>query len=155
MAGYISKAHGFIYNGEFKAGEVLNNGDFVALDSTTSTWKKAATATLTNPLYFVENVFDDVLEDGVDQAKLNIPAGAFVKAHRCLAGEEYVKSVDSTLYATLNVGDTVIPANGGTIAKGTTGAAPIGVIREKLTLWGLPAVRVEVMDTYAAAASGD
>lgn len=108
--------------------------------------------TLTNPLYFVDNVFDDILEDGVDQRNVDILEGTFVRAHRCLAGEEYVKSVDSTLYGTLAVGDSVIPAATGTIAKGTTGAAPIGIVREKLTLWGLPAVRVEIMSTYDAVA---
>lgn len=105
-------------------------------------------STLTNPLYFVDNVFDDIMEDMVDQRNVDILEGTFVRAHRCLAGEEYIKSVSSDLYATLAVGDSVIPADTGTIAKGTTGAAPIGVVREKLTLWGLPAVRVEIMSAY-------
>ena len=153
MAGYVTKHQGSIYNGEYVAGEELENGMFVAL-AADGTWMKAATATLTNPLYFVENEFDDIPEDLTDESEMKIRKGKHVKAHRLLAGEEFVMTVGEALAGTLAKGDTVVPANGGLIVKGDKGAAPVGIVREKFSKWGKPAVRVEVNDTAVTAVSG-
>lgn len=50
-------------------------------------------------------------------AEYEIEAGAFVKMHRPLAGEQMIVTVADALYKTLNEGDLVTPAANGTVAK--------------------------------------
>lgn len=143
MAGYMTRLVGSdgIYEGDYKAYEALANGLFVTLDSGVvkklgaagdivmrvvakeDLWgKKAVRLDVQDPgagtIYFTENVnpgdkseYDDI--DG------EVPAGAFVRMHKPLTGEQLIMSVADATYSALSVGDLAKPASGGSIAKYT------------------------------------
>ena len=142
MAGYMTKVVGSdgIYDGSYKAGEVLTNGIFVniAADGTvkkltaagdiemivrekTTLWGLPAvvldvTVEGSGLTYFVEQVNPGVREEYND-VEPEIKIGEFVRMHKPLLGEQLVMSVTSAVLATLTEGDTAKPASGGSIAK--------------------------------------
>lgn len=142
MAGYMTKLVGSdgIYDGSYKAGEVLTNGIFVniAADGTvkkltgagsiemrvrekTTLWGLPAVILDVvlegdGTAYFVEQVEPGVREEWNDIAN-EIKIGEFVRMHKPLLGEQLIMSVTSEVLATLAEGDTAKPAAGGTIAK--------------------------------------
>lgn len=142
MAGYMTKLVGSdgIYDGSYKAGEVLTNGIFVniAADGTvkkltgagsiemrvrekTTLWGLPAVILDVvlegdGTAYFVEQVNPGVREEWNDIAN-EIKIGEFVRMHKPLLGEQLIMSVTSEVLATLAEGDTAKPAAGGTIAK--------------------------------------
>lgn len=142
MAGYMTKLVGSdgIYDGSYKAGEVLTNGIFVniAADGTvkkltgagsiemrvrekTTLWGLPAVILDVvvegdGTAYFVEQVNPGVREEWNDIDNV-IKIGEFVRMHKPLLGEQLIMSVTSTVLGTLTEGDTAKPAAGGTIAK--------------------------------------
>lgn len=142
MAGYMTKLVGSdgIYDGSYKAGEVLTNGIFVniAADGTvkkltgagsiemrvrekTTLWGLPAVILDVvvegdGTAYFVEQVNPGVHEEYND-IENEIKIGEFVRMHKPLLGEQLIMSVTSTVLGTLVEGDTAKPAAGGTIAK--------------------------------------
>ena len=52
-----------------------------------------------------------------NEADYTLPMGKYVRMKRLLPGEQVILSVESKLFAALNVGDSVQPAAAGTIAK--------------------------------------
>lgn len=144
MAGYMRKLNGHIYDGANEAGEILANGLFVELSTTSNvTTVKKTTAvkntimrvadktTLwgmdalvldvvsvgTDEVFFVENEWDIRDNEDYDTSKYQCNIGDFVKMHRPLVGEQQILTVESTLYASLLEGDKVQPAANGTVAK--------------------------------------
>ena len=67
--------------------------------------------------YFLENEFDLAAVPDYDSADYECKAGQYCRMHRPVINDQLIMSVDSTLYASLSVGDTVLPASGGSIAK--------------------------------------
>lgn len=143
MAGYMTKVVGSdgIYDGSYKAGEALTNGIFVTLDSgvvkkitaagdiimkvreKTTLWGMDAIVLDVQDqgagtLYFVEQVNPGDKPE-YDDTNPVIKLGEFVRMHVPLAGEQMIITVDSTLYASLAVGDLAKPASGGLVAKYT------------------------------------
>ena len=142
MAGYMTKVVGAdaIYEGGVRAGENLYNGEFVeiAADFTMkkvteakdlilrikekdTLWGKSALrcdviAQGAGGVYFVEKLFDDNGEE-FDDTMTVTKKGKYARAHMPLTGEELLFTVADELYASLNVGDKVAPAAGGTVAK--------------------------------------
>lgn len=142
MAGYMTKLVGSdgIYDGSYKAGELLTNGIFVniAADGTvkkltgagsiemrvrekTTLWGLPAAILDVvvegdGTAYFVEQVNPGVREEWND-IENEIKIGEFVRMHKPLLGEQLIMSVTSEVLATLTEGDTAKPAAGGTIAK--------------------------------------
>ena len=142
MAGYMTKLVGSdgIYDGSYKAGELLTNGIFVniAADGTvkkltgagsiemrvrekTTLWGLPAVILDVvvegdGTAYFVEQVNPGVHEE-FDDINNVIKIGEFVRMHKPLLGEQLIMSVTSEVLATLTEGDTAKPAAGGTIAK--------------------------------------
>lgn len=142
MAGYMTKVVGSdgIYDGSYKAGEVLTNGIFVnvAADGTvkkltaagdiemivrekTTLWGLPAVVLDvvvegSGLTYFVEQVNPGTREEYND-VEPEIKIGKFVRMHKPLLGEQLIMSVTSTVLGTLTEGDTAKPAAGGTIAK--------------------------------------
>lgn len=142
MAGYMTKLVGSdgIYDGSYKAGELLTNGIFVniAADGTvkkltgagsiemrvrekTTLWGLPAVILDVvvegdGTAYFVEQVNPGVREEWND-IENEIKIGEFVRMHKPLLGEQLIMSVTSEVLATLTEGDTAKPAAGGTIAK--------------------------------------
>lgn len=142
MAGYMTKVVGSdgIYDGSYKAGEVLTNGIFVnvAADGTvkkltaagdiemkvrekTTLWGLPAVVLDvvvegSGLTYFVEQVNPGTREEYND-VEPEIKIGEFVRMHKPLLGEQLIMSVTSTVLGTLTEGDTAKPAAGGTIAK--------------------------------------
>lgn len=140
MAGYMSKVVGAdaIYEGAIPAGEALTNGLFCTVQS--GTLKKAVAATalemevvekttlwgepalravVRKPdgvSYFIEKVFDKT-SGAYDDANIETAQGELARAHLPLIGEEAIFTVASALYSSLNAGDTITPAAGGTVAK--------------------------------------
>ena len=142
MAGYMTKLVGSdgIYDGSYKAGEVLTNGIFVNIAADGTVKKLTAAGSIEMRVrekttlwglpavildvvvegdctaYFVEQVNPGVHEEWND-IENEIKIGEFVRMHKPLLGEQLIMSVTSTVLGTLTEGDTAKPASGGTIAK--------------------------------------
>lgn len=136
MAGFMKKLQGYVYNGEFLAGEALENGVMVSLvtadgvttlkkltaaddaeyhvaEKTTLWGKNAVILDLvkigTKETFFVENEWD--INDSCDYntAEYVLPAGKHVRAHRVLEGEQLITTdVADAAFEALAVGDTVV-----------------------------------------------
>ena len=138
MAGYFDKLDGRVYDGGHKAGEELANGVFASItangvkkltaagdakfrvEEKTSLWglpavRLVCTATGTAEIYFVENEWEIYGDKDYDESDYTIPAGHLVRMRRPVLNDEVIMSIDATLFASLNVGDEVKPAAGGTI----------------------------------------
>lgn len=142
MAGYMTKVVGSdgIYDGSYKAGEVLTNGIFVNIAADGTVKKLTAAGDIEMKVrekttlwglpavvldvvvegsgltYFVEQVNPGTREEYND-VEPEIKIGEFVRMHKPLLGEQLIMSVTTTVLGTLTEGDTAKPAAGGTIAK--------------------------------------
>lgn len=140
MAGYFRKLNGHVYNGEFEAGEKLENGVFVEIVSgvvkktsgvkdtilriadKTTLWGMDAivldvVSVGADEVFFTENEWDINDNEDYDTAKYSVKVGTLVKMRRPTVGEQVIMTVDGTLFGTLAVGDSVKPAADGTVAK--------------------------------------
>ena len=140
MAGYFRKLNGHVYNGEFTAAEVMQNGVFAEITADGVKMTTAAKDTIlrvadktvlwgmdalvqdvvstgADEVFFVENEWDINDNEDYDTAKYACKVGAFVKMRRPTVGDQVIMTVASGLYATLAVGDQVQPAANGTVAK--------------------------------------
>ena len=138
----MKKLNGYVYDGEHVANAAMPNGIFVEIDASTgkvkpitsagdteyrvdaktTLWMKPAV--VLNVIvegdkehYFLENEFDLAAVPDYDSADYECKAGQYCRMHRPVINDQLIMSVDSTLYASLSVGDTVLPASGGSIAK--------------------------------------
>ena len=144
MAGYMTRLVGSdgIYEGNYKAGEALENGVFVSIaaDGTVKKltaagdiifkvakkedlWgKKAVRLDVVTPgagtVYFTENV-NPGTRDEYDDIDGTVAIGEFVRMHIPLQGEQLIMAVADATYAALAEGDQAKPASGGSIAKYT------------------------------------
>lgn len=144
MAGYMKKLNGYVYDGEHVANAAMPNGIFVEIDSSTGKVKPitaagdtefrvdAKTTLWMKPAlvlnvilegdkeqYFLENDFDLKAVPTYDSADYECKAGEYCRMHRPVINDQLIMTVTSELYAALNVGDTVKPAIGGSVAKKT------------------------------------
>lgn len=140
MAGYFRKLNGHVYNGEFTAAEVMQNGVFAEITTDGVKMTAAAKDTIlrvaektvlwgmdalvqdvvstgADEVFFVENEWDINDNEDYNTAKYACKVGAFVKMRRPTVGDQVIMTVASELYATLAVGDHVQPAANGTVAK--------------------------------------
>ena len=141
MAGYFRRAEAWNYDGANKAGETLPNGVFVSITGTgvkkltaagdaefrvkekTSLWGLPAIVLVctdvgSGEIYFVENEIENYGDKGdFNDAEYSVPSGHFVKMRRPNINDELIMTIGSTLYGTLSVGDTVLPASGGLVSK--------------------------------------
>ena len=136
MAGYMKKLNGYVYDGEHVANAAMPNGIFVEIDSSTGKVKPitaagdtefrvdAKTTLWMNVIlegdkeqYFLENEFDLKAVPTYDSADYECKAGEYCRMHRPVINDQLIMTVTSELYAALNVGDTVKPAVGGSVAK--------------------------------------
>lgn len=139
MAGMFTRLNGYVYDGTHVAAEILKNGQFVEITETGV--KKIAAAgdaemrvaehtefygepavvlevitEGTKEIYMTENVIDEIEDGDYDYADYEIPAAAYVRMKRPLAGEQLVLTVAEAELSTLAVGAVVTPAVGGGIA---------------------------------------
>ncbi len=147
MAGYVTDFQGRVYEGLYTAAVAMPNGIWVEIvtDATVPNGKKvqplSAAYDPTKETYFLENEWDvDYTSANPDVVNYMCKPKQFVRMHRMLSGEEVIMSLEKALYDSLNVGDLVAPAAGGAVVAGGE-TNPLRV-HEKLTLWGLPAVRL-------------
>jgi hypothetical protein len=144
MAGYMKKLNGYVYDGEHVANQAMVNGIFVEIDSSTGKVKPITAAGDTEfrvdekttlwgkyalvlnvilegdkEQYFLENDFDLKAVPTYDSADYECKAGEYCRMHRPVINDQLIMTVTSELYAALNVGDTVKPAVGGSVAKKT------------------------------------
>lgn len=141
MAGYFRRAEAFNYDGANKAGEVLANGLFVEITAQgvkkiaaagdakfrvkekTSLWGLPALVLVcvdagTKEIYVTENEIEDYGDRGdFNDAEYTVPSGHYVKMRRPNVNDEIVLTVGQTLFSGLDVGDTVAPAAGGSVAE--------------------------------------
>lgn len=140
MAGYFRRAEAWNYDGVNKAGEKLSNGLFVEITANgvkkitaagdakfrvkekTSLWGLPALVLVcvnagTKEIYFTENEIENYGDKGdFNDAEYVIAKDKYVKMRRPNINDELIMSVDDTLYASINEGDTVSPAAGGFVA---------------------------------------
>ena len=140
MAGYFRRAEAWNYDGANKSGEELSNGLFVEITANgvkkiaaagdaefrvkekTSLWGLPALVLVcvnagTKEIYFTENEIENYGDKGdFNDAEYVIPADHYVKMRRPNINDELIMSVDDTLFAAVNEGDTVSPAAGGFVA---------------------------------------
>ena len=140
MAGYFRRAEAWNYDGVNKAGEELSNGLFVEITANgvkkitaagdaefrvkekTSLWGLPALVLVcvnagTKEIYFTENETENYGDKGdFNDAEYVIAKDKYVKMRRPNINDELIMSVDDTLYASINEGDTVSPAAGGFVA---------------------------------------
>lgn len=143
MAGYVRKLVGYVYDGAHVAAEELESGSFVTIEDVGGEFQvklNAAKADLTlrcvekttlygmpalvldvvsgitDPVYFVEQVFDN--NNGADwnEAEDKVKVGQLVRMKRLLPGEQIIMSVSDATYGGVDIGTPVNPAAGGTIA---------------------------------------
>ena len=142
MAGYFRRAEAWNYDGVNKAGEELTNGLFVEITAAngvkkitaagdaefrvkekTTLWGLPAIVLVCvvageDEIYFVENEIENYGDKGdFNDAEYSVPTGHYVKMRRPNINDELIMTVGSTLYNTLAVGDTVLPASGGLVSK--------------------------------------
>ncbi len=142
MAGYMTRLNGYVYDGHHQAAAAIANGVFASLDANKKVAALSAAASgvvmtvvekttlfglpavrlevLKNAdggVWFVENEWDVNEYSAYDESAYTAPAGAYVKMHQPVTGDQLIMSVDATTYAALAVGDSVSPASGGGIAK--------------------------------------
>lgn len=139
MAGYFDKLDGHVYDGAHKAGETLPNGVFAEITNTgvkklaaagdaafrveekTTLWGLPALRLVcvdpgTKELYFIENEWEIYGDKDYDESLYSVDEGHFVRMRRPVINDELIMSIDATAYAGINVGDTVAPAAGGSVA---------------------------------------
>lgn len=140
MAGYFRRAEAWNYDGVNKAGEELSNGLFVEITANgvkkitaagdakfrvkekTSLWGLPALVLVcvnagTKEIYFTENEIENYGDKGdFNDAEYVIAKDKYVKMRRPNINDELIMSVDDTLFAAVNEGDTVSPAAGGYVA---------------------------------------
>ena len=142
MAGYFRRAEAWNYDGANKAGEELANGLFVEITAAngvkkitaagdaefrvkekTSLWGLPAIVLVCvvageDEIYFTENEIENYGDKGdFNDAEYSVPTGHYVKMRRPNINDELIMTIGSTLYNTLAVGDTVLPASGGLVSK--------------------------------------
>lgn len=141
MAGYFQRHDGHVYEGAYKAGEALTSGLFVEItangvkkitaagdaefrvEEKTTLWGMPALRLVCvipgdDEIYFTELETEDYGDKGdFNDAEFSIPTGHYVKMRRPVINDMLIMSVDSTTYAALAVGNTVLPASGGGVAK--------------------------------------
>lgn len=139
MSGFMSKLHGYMYEGELLAASDMTNGKFCYINGgkMTLTNSKKDTALLvkektdlegiyalrcivnsvgSDSIYFVETAAE--VNDSLAYDILNavIKQGEEVRAHRLILGDEVIFIVDTTTYNNVMVGDIVKPVADGKVA---------------------------------------
>ena len=142
MAGFMKKLNGYVYDGEHVASVAMVNGIFVEIDSSTNKVKPITAAGDTEfrvdekttlwgkyalvlnvilegdkEQYFLENDLDTKGMVDYDTADLACKVGEYCRMHRPVINDQLIMTVEKTLYDALTVGDTVLPAVGGSVAK--------------------------------------
>lgn len=140
MAGYMRKLQGYVYNGDHQAAEAMENGLFVEIGANgvvpitaagdaelrvaekTTLWGRDALVldvviSGTKDQFFLENEWDfcDVCDYNTSTHTCRV--GEYCRMHRLLEGEQLIMTVAADVAAGLEVGDTVTPAVGGSVAK--------------------------------------
>ena len=139
MAGYFRELASHIYVGSEKAAVELANGVFVQItangvdkiaaagdakfrvEEKTTLWGLPAlvlrcTSEGEDEIYVTENEWEVYQDKDYDETLYSVPAGHFVKMRRPEVNDQLIITVDATAYAGINVGDTVSPAAGGSVA---------------------------------------
>ncbi len=140
MAGYMRKLQGYVYNGEFKAAQPMENGLFVEIGANgvapitaagdaelrvaekTVLWgRDALVLDVVIPgdkeQFFLENEWDFCDVCDYNTSTHTCRTGEYCRMHRLVEGEQLIMTVDAAVASALNVGDTVTPAVGGSVAK--------------------------------------
>lgn len=130
MAGYVRAMNGYVYEGEYLAGEELTNGTFVYIDSTdddtvkyladtadtslrvdrkTYLWGEKAlelvvTAVGTDEVYFVENTFDVNASAAYNESEYSIDEGDYCRMRRLTIGDRIIMTVTDEEYDYVPVG---------------------------------------------------
>ena len=140
MAGFYRRAEQWNYDGANKAGEDLSNGVFVEITANgvkkiaaagdaefrvkekTSLWGLPALVLVCTyagkkEIYLTEGEIENYGDKGdFNDAEYVIAKDKYVKMRRPNVNDELIMSVDDTLFAAVNEGDTVSPAAGGFVA---------------------------------------
>ena len=140
MAGYFKTLDGHKYDGMNKAAEAMENGVFAEIAAAgvkkitaagdaefrvqekTTLWGRKAIVILcvvpgTKEQYFVENEWEDNYMPTYNNAEYECKVGQYVRMRRPVINDEMIMTVADAVYNALNVGDTVKPAVGGSVAK--------------------------------------
>ncbi len=70
----------------------------------------------TKEIFLVENEWDINDNEEYDTSKYELAAGKLVRMHRLLPGEQFIMTVAEDVYNAVEIGGTVAPAEGGTVA---------------------------------------
>ena len=140
MAGFYRRAEAWNYDGANKAAVDLTNGLFVEIAANgvkpiaaagdaefrvkekTSLWGLPALVLIctnvgTKEIYLTESEIENYGDKGdFNDAEYAVAAGKYVKMRRPNINDELVISVSDATFAAVNVGDTVSPAAGGSVA---------------------------------------
>ena len=139
MSGYYTKLQGHVYDGSHEAAEPLANGVFAEITAggvakvtaakdvklrvaeKTVLFDKPAlildvVSVGTDEVFFVENEIPVLNGETWDESTYELPVQTQVRMKRPLPGEQVITTVADPLYASVNVGDIVAPAAGGTVA---------------------------------------
>lgn len=138
MTGFMSKLHGYMYEGELVAASDMTNGKFCYINGgkMTLTNSKKDTALLVKEktdldgvyalrcivnsvggdnVYFVETAAEINSSLAYDVLNAVIKQGEEVRAHRLILGDEVIFIVDTSTYNNVVVGDIIKPTTDGKV----------------------------------------
>lgn len=144
--GVIINKGNHIYDGTLTAAVDTVVGMFVSPNYTTGAAALSASGNYDGVCLLVNNVNFTIDQQGVADTTLTVKAGDYLRAKRMLPGETFTTDQFNGTYGTINVGDVFAPGAGGKIeAKAARTPAVTFIVREKTTLWGNNALRLECL----------
>lgn len=136
MAGFLTALNGHVYEGEYKAGEALNNGMFAYINGG-KVYKLAATKDTfikitgklrqwglywlegvvidaqDDEIYFIENEWDYLDTAPFNEATFACKEGDYVRMRRLAVGDRVCFTVSPEQYVSQKIGNTTQPGSGG------------------------------------------
>lgn len=139
MAVLMNKQLGFIVEGGYRAFEDLKPGQFVTVDHTT---KEAKIATSIEGAKLVLQRNDTIDEQGVADSDVVYKKGEFVPLRTLQVGDVLTTDQFAGNIGTIDVGSKLTVGAGGVAGASADGTL---AVKDKVTLFGNPAIKLEVL----------
>lgn len=149
MAVLVNKQLGFIVEGGYRASADIKPGQFVTVDYET---KEATVATNGKGVKLVLQRNDTIDQEAVADSDVVYKKGEFLPLRTLQVGDVITSDQFTGTYADITVGsDFKVGANGQVVAGASDGGIAL-VVKDKTTLFGNPALKLEVVAVEVAGA---
>lgn len=142
MAVLMNKQLGNIIEGGYRATEDVKPGQFVAIDYTNKTASIASTPTTDVRLVLQRN--DTIDQEAVADSDVVYKKGEFLPLRKLQLGDVLTNDQFTGTFASVTIGSDFVVA-GGTVSAGTPDEGLAFKVKDKTTLFGNPAIKLEVV----------